>query len=99
MMIKQLKLEEKMIEIVIEGEGHTFLNILTQTLQENPDVNFAAYIIDHPKISHPRLVVSVSDGTPFEAIMEATKKLEEKSQEFIEKFTEAFKKYKDKKEE
>ncbi|MFX0163057.1 MAG: RpoL/Rpb11 RNA polymerase subunit family protein [Candidatus Hodarchaeota archaeon] len=98
MMIKQLRLEEKMIEIVIEGEGHTFLNILTQTLQENPNVNFAAYKIDHPQISQPRLAITVSDGTPIEAIIEATKKLEEKSKEFIEKFTEAFKKYKAKKE-
>ena len=99
MMVKQLRLEEKMIEIVIEGEGHTFLNILTKIIQENPEVSFAAYRIDHPQISHPRLVVSVSEGTPFEAIMEATKQLEEKSQEFIEKFTKAFKKYEKKKKE
>ena len=99
MMVKQLRLEEKMIEIVIEGEGHTFLNILTKIIQENPEVSFAAYRIDHPHISHPRLVVSVSEGTPFEAIMEATKQLEEKSQEFIEKFTKAFKKYEKKKKE
>jgi len=96
-MVKQLRLDEKMIEIVIEGEGHTFLNILTKIIQENPNVNFAAYRIDHPHISHPRLVVSVNEETPLEAIMEATKQLEEKSQEFIEKFTKAFKKFEKKK--
>ena len=97
MMVKQLRLEDKMIEIMIEGEGHTFLNILTKMIQNNPEVNFTAYRIDHPHISHPRLVVSVSEGTPIEAIIEATKQLEEKSQEFIEKFTKAFKKYEKKK--
>ena len=41
MNIKVLELEEDKARLVIQGEGHTFMNLLTQEILKDPDVDVA----------------------------------------------------------
>ncbi len=51
--------EKNSIEIDIKGEDHTFCNLLTEKLQHDPNVEYAAYDISHPYVAHPKLLVRV----------------------------------------
>ncbi len=72
MKIRVLEKSEKSLKIEIIGEGHTFCNLLRDFLLRNPNVEFAAYKIDHPLISNPVFYVRTKDGKPDEALKKAT---------------------------
>lgn len=46
-----------MIEIRIEGEGHTVASALTERLESDPSCQFAGYSINHPNDSFVTLNV------------------------------------------
>lgn len=80
--VKVLKKEKNFLELMLEGEEHSFPNLLRETLLEDEDVEFASYVIDHPQLGNPRLIVRTKKKTPEEAIKNAVKKIEKKVAEF-----------------
>ncbi|MDI6654404.1 MAG: RpoL/Rpb11 RNA polymerase subunit family protein [Candidatus Hydrothermarchaeota archaeon] len=56
--IKETKTE---LEVEIVGEDHTFCNALRQTLGAHKDVLFAAYKIEHPLLSSPKIYIKTRD--------------------------------------
>ena len=77
MRIEVVKSAEKELELRIEGEGHTLLNLLVDELNNLENVSFAAYSIDHPLFPVVRLRIVTSEGSPADALKEAWKRLEE----------------------
>jgi len=49
------------ILVEVNGEDHTFCNILVKKLNTYKDVKFAAYSIDHPLVGIPKLLVEGKD--------------------------------------
>ncbi|MFA4720296.1 DNA-directed RNA polymerase subunit L [Pyrococcus kukulkanii] len=95
MKIEVIKKEENLLEFYLEGEDHTFANLLVETLRENPHVKFTAYTIEHPitMARKPRFRV-VTDGkiTPEQALEEAAKKIFERAKEVLDAWEKAIKK-------
>ena len=56
------------MEIEIIGENETFLVPLLHRLLENPNVDYATYLMGHILMDQPRFYVRVSKGTPQEAL-------------------------------
>lgn len=56
--IKETKTE---LELEIAGENHTFCNALRQILSAHKNVLFAAYKIEHPLLSSPKLYIKTKD--------------------------------------
>ena len=73
MELKLLNKTKDMIEIEIKGEDETLLYPLQQTLVEDKSVEYAIYIMGHPLLENPKLVVKVSDGKPQAALKRAAK--------------------------
>jgi len=71
MKIRVLERGERSLKIEIVGEGHTFCNLLRDFLLKDPDVEFAAYRIDHPLVSNPVFYVRTKDGDPEKALKKA----------------------------
>ena len=71
----------------VKGEDHTFCNILTKRLQDNPSVNVAAYKIDHPLTRVPTLLVETSKGSPKDAILDTIKNIEKEAKDFQKAFS------------
>ncbi len=46
MNIKILELENKKVRLLVQGEGHTFMNVLTEEILRDPDVDIARYTIE-----------------------------------------------------
>ncbi|MDD1703453.1 MAG: DNA-directed RNA polymerase subunit L, partial [Methanoregula sp.] len=57
MIVKVLELEKDKARLVIQGEGHTFMNALVEELITDPDVDVAKYTIEF-QFSDPELLVT-----------------------------------------
>jgi len=89
----KLKLLEKKageMKIEIEGEAHTFCNLLQRMLLEDSDVEFAGYDISHPLVSKSVLYLRMKGKKkPEDALKEAAKKISDEAMELKAKFQEA----------
>ena len=87
MKIEVIKREENVLEFYLEGEDHTFANLLNEVLHENEHVTFAGYTIEHPILMarKPKFRV-VTDGkiTPEKALEEAAQKIFDRSRAVLE---------------
>jgi len=71
MNIKLLELEKDKARLIIQGEGHTFMNVLTEEILLDPDVDVARYVIEF-QFSDPELLVTTNGKKdPLVVIQEA----------------------------
>jgi DNA-directed RNA polymerase subunit L len=80
---------DKSIEVEVVGENETLLNLLKQRLLASPDVESATFLIGHPLLDQPRLVVAVRKGKPEAAVKAAAKELREELDKFETEFLKA----------
>lgn len=90
MEIKVLKKTPNELKMEIEGEGHTFCNVMQKALLEDETIEMAGYNIPHPLTSSAILYVRTKGKRkPETAIREAVKKIRERSKEFRKIFQKA----------
>jgi DNA-directed RNA polymerase subunit L len=87
MKVSVANLKETELEIVIEGEGHTLLNLLRDVLLDDEKVLFASYVIEHPMRSAPRLALRTDGKNALTVLIETSSKMASVVAEFNEKFT------------
>ena len=92
MQLKVLKKTNNELKIEVEGEGHTFCNLLESVLLEDEKVEFASYNMPHPLISNTVVTVRTGKGKkPEEALKEACEKILQRGKELNEAFDNALK--------
>lgn len=69
--------EKNKIEFEVIGEDHTLCNALRKKLWEDRDLEVAAYRIEHPQISDPKMIVEMKKGSPKKALSNAVDGLKE----------------------
>jgi len=89
MNLKIIAQEENYVELELEGEEQGFANALRELLINDKNVTFAAYRVDHPQMSPPRLMVRTKTGSPIAAIKDASKKLRKMAGDFKEELKSA----------
>lgn len=74
--IKLRRLDDKTLEIELEGEDHTIANLIAKYAVRKDRVRYAAYNIPHPLISNP-IVVITTDGSvsPLEVFKEVLREV------------------------
>ena len=83
MKIKVLKKTSNELKIQVDGEGHTFCNVLQKALLEDDAVEIAGYDIPHPLVPNPTIYVHTKgERKPEVALREAAKKIRSQSKEF-----------------
>lgn len=85
MKIEVLKSEKDYAEFVIEGERHTFPNMLKQKLLEMKQVEFVSYILEHPTDTGAKFVIKTNGKSPKKVLEEAAKALENDLDDFDKK--------------
>lgn len=97
MKIKVLKKVSNELNIEIEGEGHSFCNVLQKALLKDETIEMAGYNIPHPFTSNPTMYVRTK-GTrkPENAIKEAVKKVRKRNKEFRKTFEKALREWQQK---
>ncbi len=91
MKVDVLRNEKNFAEFRIEGERHTFPNILRQKLLLRKDVELVSYILDHPTDNAARFVIRTSGKSPKKVLDEAAKEIEDDIEDFGKKAAKAFK--------
>jgi DNA-directed RNA polymerase subunit L len=86
MKVSVANLKETELEIVIEGEGHTLLNLLRDVLLDDEKVLFASYVIEHPMRSAPRLALRTDSKNALTVLIETSSRMASVVAEFNEKF-------------
>jgi DNA-directed RNA polymerase subunit L len=82
MNVKILEQTRKSILLEIEGEGHTFANLLRSTLTDRKNVEEAAYFIKHPVLSSPKIYLKTNGReAPMKALKEASKTIQKGAKE------------------
>ena len=77
MKLKIIELEKEKIQLVLEGEGHTFVNALVEELLLDEDVDVAKYVIEF-QFSDPELMVTMKPEAKKDAataILEAAQRI------------------------
>ncbi|MFB0523437.1 MAG: DNA-directed RNA polymerase subunit L [Candidatus Bathyarchaeia archaeon] len=91
MKIRLLRRESNELRIEIEGEGHTFCNMLQKALLEDETVEMAGYDIPHPLMTKSIIYVRTKGKRrPESALRDAARKLQEKSGELRKVLEKAF---------
>ena len=90
--VKLLKREGNTIEMELIGEDHTIANLIAKYAIKKPGVGYSSYIISHPLISNPVIVLS-TDGSrdPLDVIEEVLRDIIRDANEFQQAFEEALK--------
>lgn len=96
MNIKVLKKTSDELEVEIEGEGHTFCNVLQRALLEDKTVEMAGYNISHPLVANPVVYVRMKEKRkpkkkPEIALHEAAAKVRQQTKQFRKRLEEALK--------
>jgi DNA-directed RNA polymerase subunit L len=75
MIVKVLELEKDKVRLIIQGEGHTFMNALVEEILSDPDVDVARYMIEF-QFSDPELLVTTkSKKNPLPIIKKACQRI------------------------
>jgi len=84
MNIKILELQKDKVRLVVQGEGHTFMNALTEEILKDPDVDVAKYLIKF-QFSDPDLLVTTNGRkAPLDVIVDACKSISGTCDELLE---------------
>ncbi|MBI4399560.1 DNA-directed RNA polymerase subunit L [Candidatus Micrarchaeota archaeon] len=76
------KKEASYIEVELVGEDHSFPNLLRDTLLSNKHVEFASYVLEHPQVASPVLIVRTDGKSPIAVLKDAVKEIEENVDSF-----------------
>ncbi|MCW3976367.1 MAG: DNA-directed RNA polymerase subunit L [Candidatus Bathyarchaeota archaeon] len=101
MNIKVRKKTSEELEVEVEGEGHTFCNVLQRALLEDEAVEMAGYNIAHPLVANPVVYVRMKKKRkpkkkPEIALREATEKIRQQTEQFRKRLEEALKNWQQK---
>ena len=87
MELNVLETSKNKLVLQIKGVGHTFCNNLKSELWNDSSVNVAGYVIEHPLIGIPKLVVE-TDGKrePKKAVLDAVSRIKSNNKEFLSSY-------------
>ena len=87
-----MKRSKGLFKVEVEGEGHTFGNLMQDTLLEDKTVDWAGYDQPHPLFRQSIITVRMKgEAQADKALDRASKKIRSDTEEFIEKFELAIK--------
>jgi len=79
--VKILTNDKNVLELELTGMDQSLAQLLTEKLNEEKDVEFAAYKMEHPMTSSPKLMIRMKKGEPGKLVLE---KLEEIKKEVVD---------------
>jgi DNA-directed RNA polymerase subunit L len=69
MKVKVLKKSHNELRLEVEGEGHTFCNVIQKALLEDERVDLAGYSVPHPLTSSPVIYIRTKGQSKPETVL------------------------------
>ena len=83
MKVRVLKKSQNELRLEVEGEGHTFCNVIQKALLEDERVDLAGYSIRHPLTSCPVIYVRTKgQSKPETALKDAVEEVQKETGSF-----------------
>jgi DNA-directed RNA polymerase subunit L len=90
--VKVRKRDKQELQIVVNGEGHSFCVALQNFLLKDDSLEFSGYIIEHPLLGNPVISLRTKGRRrPENALLDAAKSLNKTLEELKKTFLEAMK--------
>lgn len=86
MQINVLEHTKQRLKFELQGEGHTFCNVLRRELWLGKEPEIAGYAIEHSLVSQPIFVLESEKHDPVSLLTAAVERLQKKTAELQEKF-------------
>ena len=87
MKLHKLRVEGKMLEMEVGGEGHTLLNLLQSSLLKSSNVKMAGYSHPHPLMDRSVFYVTLKRGVNFDkALIKGANDAKKELADFLKKF-------------
>lgn len=86
MEIKALTNKKNELKVEIKEESHALCNSLTKELWNDKTITSAGYMLESTMEENPILTVKTKGKTPKKALLDASKRLSKKLDEFQKKF-------------
>lgn len=83
MELKIIDSNKNRLKFEIKGTKHTLCNILSKELWNDKNVSYAGYNLEHPLVSHPKIVVETERGSPQKVLKDAVERLKAKNKDFL----------------
>jgi len=91
MQVNIIDSNKNMLEFEIIKADHTIPRLITDRLNEDKNVEFAAYKIEHPLVSSPKVIVKTKKGDPLDLVLEKIEEIKQEVVDFRKQFKDAVK--------
>jgi DNA-directed RNA polymerase subunit L len=86
MEVKVVTKEKNVLELEFGGGDQSLAQVLAEKLNQDKDVEFAAYKVDHPIVALPRLIVRTKKGDPTKLVLAKLKEMKKEVTDFRKQF-------------
>jgi DNA-directed RNA polymerase subunit L len=87
MAVKILINEKNTLEMDLGDPDQSLAQLLAERLNEDKDVEFASYKMEHPYMATPKLIVRTKKGDPAKLVLEKLDELKKELSEFRKQFS------------
>ncbi len=91
MEVKILINEKNALELEMAGADQSLAQLLAERLNEDKDVEFASYKVEHPIIGNPKLFVRTKKGEPAKIVLDKLAEIKKEVSEFRSQFSDIVK--------
>ena len=86
--IKILQNEKNVFEAELPDVDQSLAQVIAERLNQNPDVEFASYKLEHPIVAHPKLYVRTKKGEAAKLVLSTIAEIKDEVSEFKKQFLE-----------
>jgi DNA-directed RNA polymerase subunit L len=89
--VKIIKKEKNVVELEFDGADQSLAQVLAEKLNQDKDVEFAAYKVDHPLVGLPRLIVKTKKGDAEKLLLSKLDEIKKEVADFRKQFVDIVK--------
>ncbi len=91
MEVKILINEKNTLELELAGGDQSLAQLLAERLNEDKDVEFASFKVEHPIIGNPKVFMRTKKGEPAKIVLEKLAEIKKEVSEFRSQFSDIVK--------
>jgi DNA-directed RNA polymerase subunit L len=88
MEVKVLTNEKNVLELELVGSDTSLAQLISERLNQDKDVEFSSFKVEHPLLAHPKLYVRTKKGDASKLVLEKIEEIKKELADFRNQFTE-----------
>ncbi len=88
MEVKILQSEKNVLELELVGSDTSLAQLISERLNQDKDVEFSSFKVEHPLLAHPKLYVRTKKGDAQKLVLEKIDEIKKELADFRNQFTE-----------